>query len=56
LDLKKIRQEGSYVFFRHPDGRTTVLPNHPGEKLSRGLLNNIIKKDINITRISQEMN
>ena len=26
------RQEGSHVFFQHSDGRTTVVPNHPGEK------------------------
>lgn len=38
------------MFFRHPDGRTTVVPNHPGEKLDRGLLNKIIKKDVNISR------
>ncbi len=50
LGFEKIRQEGSHVFFRHPDGRTTVVPNHPGEKLDRGLLNKIIKKDICISR------
>ncbi|MBU4284040.1 MAG: type II toxin-antitoxin system HicA family toxin [Nanoarchaeota archaeon] len=50
LGFEKVRQEGSHVFFRHPDGRTTVVPNHPGEKLDRGLLNKIIKKDIGISR------
>ena len=45
-----IRQEGSHVFLRHSDGRTTVIPNHPGEKLDRGLLNKIIKKDVKISR------
>ena len=50
LGFEKIRQEGSHVFFRHSDGRTTVVPNHPGEKLDRGLLNKIIKKDLGITR------
>ena len=44
------RQEGSHVFFQHSDGRTTVVPNHPGEKIDRGLLNKIIKKDIQIER------
>lgn len=53
--LKKIgfeimRQEGSHVFLRNQDGRTTVVPNHPGEKLDRGLLNKIIKKDVQISR------
>ena len=45
-----VRQEGSHVFLRHTDGRTTVVPNHPGEKLDRGLLNKIIKKDLKISR------
>jgi predicted RNA binding protein YcfA (HicA-like mRNA interferase family) len=38
------------MFFQHPDGRTTVVPNHPGEQIDRGLLNKIIRKDIQITR------
>ena len=45
-----IRQKGSHVFLRHSDGRTTVVPNHPGEKLDRGLLNKILRKDIQISR------
>jgi len=44
------RQKGSHVFLRHDDGRTTVVPNHPGEKLDRGLLNKILKKDVQISR------
>jgi len=32
IGFNKIRQKGSHVFLRHPDGRTTVVPNHPGEK------------------------
>lgn len=31
MGFKAIRQEGSHVFLRHPDGRTTVAPVHPGE-------------------------
>jgi len=50
LGFKKIRQEGSHVFFRHLDGRTTLIHNHPGEKVDRGLLNKIIKKDLQISR------
>jgi predicted RNA binding protein YcfA (HicA-like mRNA interferase family) len=44
------RQRGSHVFLRHSDGRTTVVPNHPGEKLDRGLMNKILKKDVKISR------
>ena len=50
IGFKSIRQEGSHVFLRHNDGRTTVVPNHPGKKLDRGLLNKILKKDILISR------
>ena len=50
IGFNKIRQEGSHVFLRHPDGRTTVVPNHPGEKIDRGLLNKIIKKDLGLSR------
>jgi predicted RNA binding protein YcfA (HicA-like mRNA interferase family) len=45
-----IRQKGSHVFLKHSDGRTTVIPNHPGEKLDRGLLNKILRKDVQISR------
>jgi predicted RNA binding protein YcfA (HicA-like mRNA interferase family) len=38
------------MFFRHSDGRTTVIPNHAGEKIGPGLLLKIIKKDLLITR------
>ena len=44
------RQEGSHMFLKHSDGRTTVVPNHPGEDLDRGLLNKIIKHDLKISR------
>ena len=40
------RQKGSHMFFQHKDGRTTVIPNHAGEKIDRGLLNKIIKQDL----------
>ncbi len=48
--FKVIRQSGSHIFLRHDDGRTTVVPNHPGEKLDRGLLLKIIKKDTCLSR------
>jgi predicted RNA binding protein YcfA (HicA-like mRNA interferase family) len=44
------RQQGSHMFFEHEDGRTTVIPNHPGEGIDRGLLNKIIRHDLQITR------
>lgn len=45
-----IRQRGSHVFLSHPDGRTTLIPMHPGETISRGLLTKIIKEDIKISK------
>ena len=50
LGFKFLRQEGSHMFFRHDDGRTTVVPSHPGEKIGPGLLLKIIKKDLQISR------
>ena len=44
------RQEGSHMVFEHPDGRTTIVPNHGGEDIDRGLLNKIVKHDLKITR------
>lgn len=44
------RQKGSHMFFSHPDGRTTVIPNHPSEHIDRGLLNKIIKHDLQMSR------
>lgn len=50
MHFRPIRQEGSHVFLRHADGRTTVVPVHAGESIDRGLLNKIIKKDLKIDR------
>lgn len=47
LGFLKRDAEGSHLFFRHPDGRTTVIPIHNRE-LSRGLLRKILN-DIQIT-------
>ena len=37
-----IRQKGSHKFYRHPDGRTTVVPVHPGKDIRRTLLKAIL--------------
>ena len=44
------RQKGSHMFFNHKDGRTTIIPNHPGEHIDRGLLNKIVKHDLKLSR------
>lgn len=43
-----IRQKGSHAYYRHTDGRATVIPIHKGEDLRRGLIRAILK-DIEIT-------
>ncbi len=50
LGFKFKRQKGSHMFFGHPDGRTTIIPNHPTEHIDCGLLNKIIKHDLQMSR------
>lgn len=50
IGFKFMRQKGSHMFFKHDDGRTTVIPNHPGEKIDRGLLNKIVRKDLKMQK------
>jgi len=49
IGFEQIRREGGHLFLRHPDGRTTVVPMHPTEKIGRGMINKLIK-DAKITR------
>lgn len=49
LGFYKVRQKGSHICFKHPDGRFTLVPQHGGEDISRGLLRHIIQ-EINISR------
>ena len=41
---------GSHMVYNHLDGRRTVVPNHAGEEIGPGLLNKIMKKDLQMTR------
>jgi len=49
IGFEQIRQKGSHLFLEHPDGRTTIVPMHPTEKIGKGMINKIIK-DAKITR------
>lgn len=40
----------SHMIYEHEDGRKTTIPHHAGEEIGPGLLNKIIKKDLQITR------
>jgi predicted RNA binding protein YcfA (HicA-like mRNA interferase family) len=44
LGFQPVRQKGSHIFYRHPDGRTTTLPNHPGRDLARPLVREILRE------------
>lgn len=48
LGFVAMRQKGSYVFYRHPDGRTTTVPHHGGRDLAPPLLRKILD-DIRMT-------
>jgi len=43
IGFEKIRQKGSHVYLKHPDGRCTVVPIHKGKDIDRGLLRKIIR-------------
>ena len=44
LGFEAVRQKGSHVFYRHPDGRTTTVPHHKGRDLARPLLREILRE------------
>ena len=48
LGFAEVRQRGSHKQFRHPDGRSTTVPDHRGHDISPILLRQIAK-DIGLT-------
>ena len=42
LGFTLLRQKGSHRFYRHSDGRTTVIPMHTGD-LDRSLIRKIMR-------------
>jgi len=42
--FRGFRQVGPHIFFKHPDGRTTLVPRHGGEDIGRGLLRQILRE------------
>jgi predicted RNA binding protein YcfA (HicA-like mRNA interferase family) len=48
LGFLEARQKGSHKQFRHPDGRGTTVPCHPGRDISPILLRQIAR-DIGLT-------
>ena len=43
IGFERIRQSGSHVTFRHPDGRWTIVSIHPGKTIPRGTLRKILR-------------
>jgi predicted RNA binding protein YcfA (HicA-like mRNA interferase family) len=37
IGFQQIRQRGSHLFMRHPDGRTTIITVHPCEDIGKGM-------------------
>ena len=48
LGFEQTHRKGSHFFFKHPDGRTTVVPVRRGREIGRGLLRKILQ-DIKIS-------
>lgn len=49
LGFEIVRQRGSHVYLKHKDGRSTVVPVHPGREIGRGLLKRILN-EIDVSR------
>lgn len=59
LGFQFVRQKGSHAYYRHADGRATIVPMHRGEDLGRGLIRTILR-DVEISpeefvRLRQEV-
>ncbi|MFO7651469.1 MAG: type II toxin-antitoxin system HicA family toxin [bacterium] len=56
LGFEPVRQKGSHVFYRHPAGRTTTVPNHPGRDIARPLLREILREiELTPEQLEQEL-
>lgn len=43
LGFVNSRNRGSHFFFKHKNGRTTVIPVHSGKTIGLGLMRSILK-------------
>lgn len=44
MGFQESRQKGSHKYFKHSDGRATVVPFHSGRDIGRGLLKTILNE------------
>lgn len=42
LGFAVVRQKGSHILYRHPDGRTTTVPRHGGRDIAPPILRKIV--------------
>lgn len=57
LGFERVRQKGSHVFYRHPDGRTTSVPHHPGRDLARPLIKEILREiELSVDEYNEYLN
>ncbi|MCX6377803.1 MAG: type II toxin-antitoxin system HicA family toxin [Armatimonadetes bacterium] len=43
LGFELLRQRGSHAYYKHPDGRSAVVPMHAGEDLGKGIVREILR-------------
>lgn len=56
LGFEITRQRGSHVIFRHSDGRSTTVPNHPGRDISKPLLSQILREiEVSVDELLEEL-
>ena len=54
LGFEVVRQKGSHVLYRHPDGRVTSVPNHPGRDLALPLTREILREiDLSVSEFAR---
>jgi len=52
LGFQAIRQKGSHIRFKHPDGRVLTVPFHQGKNLKRGLLKSMLNSiDVSVDEL-----
>lgn len=44
LGFVRKRQKGSHIFYKHSDGRATVIPFHSGKVIARPLMRKILNE------------
>ncbi len=57
LGFERTRQRGSHAVYRHPDGRWTTVPHHPGRDLARPLIRQILREvDLSVSEYTERLN